>query len=102
MDKNGYNPSIMQKDLSRCFICGASGVKLDRHEIYHGDFKGVIRAKSKRCGLWVMLCYNCHHGGAHGRRDIADLLKREGQQRAMDCFGWNTDEWIAEFGKNYL
>lgn len=103
MDRNGYNPSIMQCDLSRCYICGRSVQKLDRHEIYHGDVKGRLREKSKRYGLWVMLCHwDCHLNGAHARKDFSDLLKREGQQRAMDYYGMTTDEFIAEFGKNYL
>lgn len=101
--EGNYNPSIMQKDLSRCFICGMSGEKLDRHEIFHADFKGVQREKCKRMGLWVMLCHTtCHLEGAHKRKDIALLLKQEGQRRAMEHYGLTTDEFRAMFGKNYL
>lgn len=93
----------MQRDLTRCYLCGRSDEKLDRHEIFHGDMKGKLREKSKRMGLWVMLCHwHCHLNGAHARKDIADLLKREAQQRAMDYYDMTTDEFIQEFGKNYL
>lgn len=99
MDRNGYNPSIMQQDLTRCYICGRSCEKLDRHEV----FPGAFRTKSKRWGLWVMLCHwTCHLNGAHARSDISGMLHREGQQRAMDYYQITTEEWIDEFGKNYL
>ena len=98
-DRNGYSPSIMQKDLSRCYICGRSSEKLDRHEV----FGASNRAKSKKYGLGVMLCHwTCHLNGAHAHSDIALMLRREAQQRAMDYYDWTTDEWITEWGKNYL
>lgn len=99
LDSNGYAPSIMQQDLSRCYICGRSSEKLDRHE----PFGGALRSKSKKMGLWVMLCHwTCHLNGAHAHGEIAQMLKREAQQRAMDYYGLTTDEWIAEWGKNFL
>ena len=99
LDRNGYAPSIMQKDLTRCYLCGRSSEKLDRHE----PLCGAYRAKSKRYGLWVMLCHwTCHLNGAHAHGEISQLLKQEAQQRAMDYYGLTTDEWIESFGKNYL
>ena len=44
LDRNGYAPSIVQADTSKCFLCHRSGVKLDRHEI----FGNAMRNKSKR------------------------------------------------------
>lgn len=99
LDSNGYAPSIMQQDLSRCYICGRSSEKLDRHE----PFGGALRSKSKKMGLWVTLCHwICHLNGAHAHGEIAQMLKREAQQRAMDYYGMTTDEWIELFGKNFL
>ena len=96
----------MQQDLSRCYICGSFVGKLDRHEIFHADMRGKQRAKSKAWGLWVTLCHDsCHENGkfaVHRNKDVDMMLKREAQQRAMDYYGLKTDEWIAEFGKNYL
>lgn len=99
MDINGYNPSIMQHNLDHCYICGRSCEKLDRHEV----FGGAYRAKSKRMGLWVMLCHwSCHLNGVHAHGAESRLLKAEAQQRAMDYYHITTDEWIESFGKNYL
>lgn len=103
MDKYGYNPSIMQKDLTRCYLCGRSGERLDRHEIFHADFGGRLREKSKQMGLWVMLCHHsCHLHGAHADKRICELLKQEGQRRCMDYYGFTTDDFIEIFGRNYL
>lgn len=106
MDANGYNPSIMQHDLSRCYICGRSDEPLHRHEVFHADKKGVLREKSKSWGLWVVLCgFRCHELGkyaVHRCRDTDLMLKREAQQRAQDYYGISTDEFIEIFGRNYL
>ena len=106
MDANGYNPSIMQSNLHSCYLCGRSDQKLDRHEIFHADFKGVQRAKSKRMGLWVCLCHErCHQFGkyaVHRNRETDLLLKREAQQRAQDYYDLTTDAFIKIFEKNYL
>ena len=106
MDKNGYAPSIMQDTVFEpfCYLCGANGAldKLDRHEIFGGPY----REKSKRLGLWVLLCHNdCHIFGpmaAHNNASTALRLKQEAQRRAMKAYGWSTEDFILEFGKNYL
>lgn len=102
MDRNGYNPSIMQRDTSRCYLCGRCDQKLDRHE----PFGGALRQKSKAWGLWVVLCHErCHEYGryaAHRCKDTALLLKKEAQQRAQDYYNITTDGFIEAFGKNYL
>ena len=106
MDKSGYAPSIMQDTIFEplCYLCGANGAldKLDRHEI----FGGSNREKSKRLGLWVLLCHNdCHIFGplaAHNNASTALRLKQEAQRIAMEAYGWSTEDFIREFGKNYL
>ena len=96
-DRNGYEPSIMQADLSVCYLCGRKDVKLDRHEI----FGASNRRKSKRLGLWVMLCRN-HHEDAHSNRAVMIALKRAGQIVAKQTYGWDNDQFIKEIGRNYL
>lgn len=103
MKDNGYGESIVQHDLSRCFICGAngSGDPLNRHEVFGGAF----RQKSKRLGLWVCLCHErCHQGvtGVHNNAQLAHDLKELAQHKAMEHFGWSKEDFIREFGKNYL
>lgn len=99
LDRNGYAPSIMQRDLSCCYLCGCSDQKLDRHEI----FSGAYRKKSKAHGLWVMLCHDrCHLNGVHKDASEALRLKTKGQLVAMRKYQWTVKDFIREFGKNYL
>lgn len=76
--------------------------KLDRHEAFGGVSH---RQKSKRLGLWVMLCHDpCHCGasGVHQNVNERLYLKRYAQRIAMNHFGWSEDDFIREFAKNYL
>jgi hypothetical protein len=101
LDSNGYAPSIIQSDTSSCYLCGRRDRKLDRHE----PFGGALRQKSKRLGMWVVLCHHpCHEGttGAHGIFEINRTLRAEAQRAAMQTYGWTTADFIREFGKNYL
>lgn len=101
---NGYAPSILQDDLDCCWRClrNGCGDKLDRHEV----FGGAYREKSKRLGLWVVLCHDrCHIFGpdaVHNSAETARALKKFAQMRAMEEYGWSVDDFIREFGKNYL
>lgn len=98
MDRNGYNDSILQHDLSFCYVCGRSCEKLDRHEI----FGGANRQKSKEYGLWVMLCHNsCHLNGVHAFPDKYRYLKVKAQRMAMNQYGWTKEDFIRIFGRNY-
>jgi len=97
-DSNGYNPSLLQSD-QRCYLCGRTNGKLDRHEI----FPGANREKSKYYGLWVLLCdYPCHHDIAHRDGNIARSMKEKAQGAAMKEYGWTKADFIRLFGKNYL
>ena len=96
LDKNGYSESIVPKRFSSgCCLCGKGG-DLARHEVFPGPY----RQKSKRFGLWVQLCPACHTR-VHGNRADAEALKQSAQRAAMYWYGWNTEEFIKEFGKNY-
>lgn len=97
--RSEYAPSILQEDITHCFLCGRCDRKLDRHE----PMQGSNRQKSKEDGLWVALCHvPCHEGQAHGDRDIRRRLCEYTQKTAMNYYGWSTEEWIARYGKNYL
>lgn len=102
LDRNGYAPSILQEYESACFICFGCHEKLDRHEV----FGGANRQKSKRLGLWVTLCHNQHHifgpRSVHQCREVDLNLKRMAQQEAMIRYGWSVEDFIREFGRNYL
>lgn len=96
---NGYRPSILQDDTSRCYLCGCPAGKLDRHEV----LPGRNRQKSKYYGLWVCLCHEtCHMGLAHRDKAVADMLKERGQIAAMTRYGWTVQDFINKFGRSYI
>ena len=87
-----------------CWLCGRNGTAdpLDKHHI----FGGAYRNKSEKYGLTVDLCHcDCHLFGkeaAHNCRETMDELHRYGQKLAMQRYGWTKEEFMLEFGKNYL
>ncbi len=90
--------------MRECFLCGKNGCSdpLDRHHI----FGGGLRKKSEKYGLVVDLCHHeCHQFGpraAHQCAETRDELHRYGQKKAMREQGWSVDEFVRQFGKNYL
>lgn len=62
--------------------------------------------KSEKYGLTVWLCHgSCHLSGAravHNNRETMDALHEYGQRRAMQEQSWTREEFVREFGKNYL
>lgn len=98
-DRNGYGQSILQDDLSRCYLCGSSAGKIDRHEV----FGAANRKKSKAYGLWVMLCHHpCHLEKAHGDGYVMDMLHRHGQLAAMTTYKMTIEEFVKWIGRSYL
>lgn len=101
IDSNGYIPSIIPgHDETQCWLCGANGRgKMDRHEV----FRGAYRRKSKQYGLWVNLCHvPCHLGVIHKNGEEDEALRQEAQRCAMEEYNLVVDDFIREFGKNYL
>lgn len=87
--------------MRKCFLCGRTW-NLDAHHIFGGPF----RKKSEKYGLVVDLCHDtCHIFGpnsVHQNREVMLEVKRYGQRKAMQENGWSTEDFIREFGKNYL
>lgn len=88
--------------MRECWLCGRTNGQLDRHHIFGGPF----RKKSERYGLVVDLCHDrCHIFGseaAHQNKQTMDALHQYGQRKAMIEQGWTTEDFIREFGRNYL
>lgn len=88
----------------RCFLCGRNGSTdhLDCHHI----FNGANKKKSEKYGLLVYLCHNdCHIFGreaVHNNAENMLKLKQYGQRKVMTEQGWTIEDFIREFGKNYL
>ena len=75
MDRNGYNKSILNTEYGTCFICGKSG-HTHRHEV----FGGARRTASKKHGLWVNLCPDCHrrvHKDGSLALDLKEITQKE-------------------------
>lgn len=87
-----------------CWLCGrnGNGDPLDRHHI----FGGTNKKKSEKYGLVVDLCHHrCHENGkdaVHRNSETMLRLHQEGQRRVMEEQGWSKEDFIREFGKNYL
>lgn len=68
-------------------------------------FGGANRKKSERDGLTVYLC-KYHHNlapeGVHHNRKNMDALRAKGQQVWQDHYGKTIDDFIKEYGRNYL
>ncbi len=88
----------------KCWRCGRNGWDdpLDRHHI----FGGPNRKKSEKYGLVVDLCHSrCHIFGkdaAHANAETMRTLRQYGQRKAMEENDWTVEDFIREFGKNYL
>ena len=89
--------SIIQRDETRCFICGRM-TGLERHHVLGGP----NRKWSEKYRLTVMLCHEHHTGkdGAQYNRKLGDSLKRLAQI-AFEA-RHSHDEWMQVFRKNYL
>ena len=88
-----------------CALCGRNGSEdpLETHHIFNGV---GLRKKSERYGLTVRLCaHSCHNGGpnsVHRNQKLDLTVKQYGQRKAMEENGWTVEDFIREFGKNYL
>ena len=94
--------SIIQKDRSRCYLCGknASFEPLDEHHVYGGL---GYRDLSEKYGLKVYLHHHtCHLYGVHKDASLGYELKRNVQKQAMEYYHWSVDDFIAIFGKSYI
>lgn len=97
--------SILQKDKTRCYLCGGYGTSLDPLDEHHVFF-GALRSKSDRYGLTVYLHHNkCHIFGrdaVHVNRATDLAIKKRAQLAAMKKYGWTEQEFINQFYKSYL
>ena len=91
--------SIMQTE-KECYICKSTRW-LERHHV----FGGAYRKKSDTDGLTVYLCH-WHHNeppvGVHHNRANMDRLRKKGQEAYMEHYGATVEDFIREYGRNYL
>ena len=92
--------SILQRDDSKCFICGQI-----RWLEWHHVFGAALKKLSEKYGLMVRLCHFCHNeppNGVHQNREIRRKLQAFAQAKAMKTHDLTKEEFIKLFGKNYL
>ena len=83
-----------------CFLCG-NYETVERHHL----FSGALRHKADKLKLTVMLCPWCHQydaDSAHRSAETRRYLHKYGQMKAMREQGWSVEDFIREFGRNYL
>ena len=91
--------SILQ-DKKECIVCG------QRYDLHmHEVFFGKNRQKSIKDGCCAYLCsrhHNMSNSGVHYNIKLDIELKQKMQQKWMDHYKKNTDDFIKEYEKNYL
>lgn len=90
--------SIVQKDMSRCYICGTTK-GLHTHEVFYGS---ANRKKSIQYGCYVSLCgrhHNLSNDGVHFNKQLDTTLKRVTQECFEGLHG--HDKFMEVFRKNY-
>lgn len=86
--------------MRKCLICGSTRF-LEKHHV----FGASNRKKSEQYGAVVDLCHSCHNEppyGIHHNQTRNETLKRNFQSKIMKENNWTTEDFIREFGKNYL
>lgn len=99
--------SIIQEDREHCFICGRNAhtdyFGLEEHHVFEGNGRRQI---SEKYGLKVYICGDrCHRNGKdsiHKNAKVDRAVKQIVQRRAMQYYGWTTEEFIEKFRKNYI
>lgn len=88
--------SAFTDDLSRCYVCGRPYPNI-HHMMNKADKK-----KAEKYGLIIPLCINHHTGseGVHTKPEKMLACRQMAQKKFEEEH--TRDEWIKEFGKNYL
>ena len=83
-----------------CFICKRYAPTEEHH-----IFGGGNRKKADKDGLTVYLCHNCHNeapSGAHYNKAVSTYLKQVGERAWCEHYGKTIEDFIKEYGGNYL
>lgn len=91
--------SILQKDMTKCFICGCTH-NLQTHEVFFGT---ANRTKSIDWGLYVRLCSR-HHNGSNNAVHYNHQMDLNLKQYAQRTFEkkYSREAFMNIFHKNYL
>ena len=87
--------SILTNNLNQCYICKSP--KNDLHEI----FGGCRRQVSMKYGLLIPVCRNCHTR-IENSEEIKLKMKQDAETKWMSYYNKTIEDFIKEFGKNYI
>ena len=96
MDKNGYNPSILDTEVGYDYVLKTYVGITARHEIYFGTRN---RSICKENGFWVYVCPEIH-AEIHKAGELDERLKQECQEIFEQTH--TRDEFMKLIGRNYL
>lgn len=98
--------SIMQNDMTRCYLCGKTEAELhERLEEHHVIFGQGRRKLSEQYGLKIYLHgETCHRNGkeAPHRNRLVRRTMEAAAQSAFEKEWGSREEFMRIFGKNYL
>lgn len=88
--------SVLQKDMTKCYLCQTTfGLQL--HHVYEGS----KRKKADREHCVVKVCA-MHHSYIHNTERFNRYLKEECQLAWMEANDASERDFIKVFGKSYL
>lgn len=93
------NKSIIQNDMSKCYVCGTTQ-NLHIHETFYGS---ANRKKSIEWGCYISLCghhHNLSNDGIHFNKELDLQVKQEAQRKFEELYG--HDKFMEVFKKNRL
>lgn len=93
LEKNRF--SIFTDNLNICMFCGMKAT--DLNEI----FRGRNRRNSMKYGAVIPLCRRCHCK-ITDNYNLEMKWKIKGQEKIMNYYNMNIEEFINIFGRNYL
>lgn len=93
LEKNRF--SIFTDNLNICMFCGMKAT--DLNEI----FRGRNRQNSMKYGAVIPLCRRCHCK-ITDNFNLEMKWKIKGQEKIMNYYNMNIEEFINIFGRNYL
>lgn len=93
LEKNRF--SIFTDNLNICMFCGMKAT--DLNEI----FRGRNRQNSMKYGAVIPLCRRCHCK-ITDNYNLEMKWKIKGQEKIMNYYNINIEEFINIFGRNYL
>lgn len=87
--------SIIQENLSKCFFCN------NKAEDWHEMLKGRNRKKCIKWGLAIRICRICHEKTEKDNNFYRESRK-VAQKKWKEYYNKNDEDFIKEFGNNYL